>query len=160
MKRTNNEGFTLIELLVVVLIIGILAAIALPQYQKAVEKSKYIDEIARFRHIYQAEKLHYLRTGSYEQSMENLDINWPAGTQYKKSNGEATLPNGEFFRYYSGTQVIQSAYKGVTVSLSLVTGTVDCYHFRDDAKKKTCQNIQRPGYTCSTNACTIISFGE
>ena len=38
--KTNNKGFTLLEILIAVLIIGILVAIALPQYIKAVDKSR------------------------------------------------------------------------------------------------------------------------
>lgn len=73
----NQKAFTLIELLVVVLIIGILTAIALPQYQKAVEKSKAVQAITLLRAIYQSERMYTMMNGSYPSKFSQLDVKIP-----------------------------------------------------------------------------------
>lgn len=72
-----NKGFTLIELLVVVLIIGILSAVALPQYTKAVEKSRATEAITLLGNLANAEEIYKMSTGSYTTDLSLLDIQLP-----------------------------------------------------------------------------------
>lgn len=77
MQSYSPKGFTLIELLVVVLIIGILAAVALPQYQKAVEKARLATYMPLVRALYQAEEAYYLENDEYTPDLEALSLHLP-----------------------------------------------------------------------------------
>ena len=81
--KHNQKAFTLIELLVVVLIISILAAVALPQYQKAVDKSRVATMLPLMRRWFDALALYKLENGSYMTKDEDhptadmLGVSWP-----------------------------------------------------------------------------------
>ena len=92
----NERAFTLIELLVVVLIIGILTAVAVPQYQLAVKKTKMVQLKALVNSIQKAEEEIFMANGVYLLDPEVLSISLPTpkGTSSNTQVYTLTYPWG------------------------------------------------------------------
>ncbi len=101
----NRKGFTLIELLVVVLIIGILAAVAVPQYKSAVDKARVRAYMPLVRSLVDAEERFYLANGRYANLNERdaLDISFPAACQPDPTNSALNCGNHISLKIYTNS---------------------------------------------------------
>ena len=122
----NKNAFTLIEILVVVLIIGILAAIALPQYNMAVLKSRYVQAMTLADAIWKDQQDYYLANGSYTDDIDDLSITLPP---YIKRNGKVNV-------VYSWGQCVINNYDGKEVYCTISGNTF--YLRRYNNNNRTC----------------------
>ncbi len=136
-------GFTLIELLVVVLIIGILAAIALPQYTKAVEKSRAAEAMVILRSIAEANRRYYMAAAEYAPDLSALDIEVPGtDTTYQGQKRKET----KYFSYGvhivgDTTQVLAVANRlpmltAYYLSIRPQSNSIYCYGYSDEGTEK------------------------
>ena len=122
MKNANISrlgGFTLIELLVVVLIIGILAAMAMPQYFKAVERSRMAEAVTLMNSITQAQRRKFMQTNRYAEDFRGLDVSpkGATGDSYFTKGDPQTGAGGNGFEI-DLTDSFVAAYRMVDGSMS------------------------------------------
>lgn len=168
MKNLKNGGFTLIELLVVVLIIGILAAVAVPQYQKAVEKSRVAQAVTFLNAIYKGYQLCVLQNGEDREKcgtaapnnlatnnlLVNMDIELPGELQTGDdcSDGGVCIKTKD---WEFGTDIYEAWYanrikdEDIAYYLALYTTDEDAGKIQCDDSEFFCASL------CGSNGCFL-----
>ena len=121
----NKKGFTLVEILVVGLIITILAAVAMPSYKWAVEKSRATHGITTLDTIARAQNVYNARKGNYSQDISPLHLSM-------KDNGGSNISGAEFTDQYFDYEIFGDNRAGAIARRT--TGEYELYVNYDEGK--------------------------
>ena len=92
-RNRKSKGFTLIELMIVVAIIGILAAIAIPNFLNMRKKAMSTEAKSNLGDLRTMEEAYRMEYGTYTASLTNIDYSQPAGARYTYSVASANAAN-------------------------------------------------------------------
>lgn len=151
----TKGGFTLIELLVVVLIIGILAAIALPKYEAAVNKSRATEALLNLQSLYKAQQLYYMANNTYTEKISELDFSLPVkmeGDQEFAQGSVYTIHCTKGFCQTQGNNNIRQTFPNFEVNLYSKKFSCLC------GWNNSCQVCKSMGGTYSRNGESIIVY--
>lgn len=152
MKRQRNKsGFTLIEVLVVVLIIGILTSVALPQYQKAVWKSRAAQIIPVVKALGEAEQVYFATHNAYTTNIDDLDVSVPHPTGYDENKNYWTIHLQEVNNYYHVyAEIDRWGSHHFYIRYNLTDGIMECFpQVNSGAGAKICQSLSKSAsYLC------------
>ncbi len=155
--KRDFGGFTLIELLVVVLIIGILSAIALPQYTAAVEKARMTEALTTIKYVRDAMKVRWMECGG------NSDCMYQFQDYLELKGGEwshVTVYTTKYFRYDFDMEIVASRFDGPQLMYFLAEGDDWESVIKEDNKRceaytdvgyKLCKGVENLGYVVNDN---------
>ncbi len=125
-KLTNESGFSLVELMVVVAIIGVLAAVAVPQYTKFVAKAKQSEAKANLGAVYTGMKAFHAEYQNYHGNFKAIGFEPEGQLKYRigfAAGADSTLPIPDTHKDGDTAESISSV--GCGTSYTNCTDTVD-----------------------------------
>jgi len=140
-SKRSESGFTLIELLVVVLIIGILAAIAVPQYFKVIEKGRSAEAVTWIGTLKEAQERYYLKNGTYTTAPSLLDVS--LGTP-KNFNAPSFGTGANQYTVSMSRNASPAVYGSYTVSMRFSQNGAATWNGKTVCNQSNCQTDLMP----------------